>query len=383
MLESLREFAVTDKQREVLDAVIQHGSHRKAALALNMNHSTVDDHINKLKQHAAVNLISAHSSPTKVPAGYAIKGTTTLRKEGVEVMQWVKTDRDAAASQQILIDFANSLGEQVKGLAPIVCQPGSTDEDLLCVYPLSDPHFGLRAWVEDTGSNFLLEDAERLTCGAIDRLVETAPAATTGLLLCLGDLFHANDESNSTQSGHVLDVDGRWAKVQQVGLKSMIHCIQRMLEKHEKVIFRINRGNHDRNSSYALALMMSCYFHEQKRVHIDMSPAAYWYYQFGKVLIGSSHGDTIKGPAMVGLMAADRPEAWGETKHRYWMVGHIHHQDSKEYPGGIVEYFRTLCARDAWHAGQDYRAGRDMRLIVMHKEHGEIERHRCDIGMLH
>jgi len=29
-----------------------------------------------------------------------------------------------------------------------------------------------------------------------------------------------------------------------------------------------------------------------------------------------------------------------------------------------------------------YRAGRDMRLIVLHKEYGEVERHRCDISML-
>jgi hypothetical protein len=107
-----------------------------------------------------------------------------------------------------------------------------------------------------------------------------------------------------------------------------------------------------------------------------------WYYRFGKVLIGSTHGDTIKGGDMVAVMAADRPEDWGATVHRHVYVGHVHHHDSKEYRGGTVEYFRTLAARDAWHAGQGYRAGRDMRLIVMHKDHGEIERHRCDVGML-
>ena len=81
-------------------------------------------------------------------------------------------------------------------------------------------------------------------------------------------------------------------------------------------------------------------------------------------------------------MAADVPELWGATKHRMWFVGHVHHQDIKEYRGCTVEYFRTLAARDAWHAGQGYRAGRDMRLIVLHREHGEIERHRADLGML-
>ena len=95
-----------------------------------------------------------------------------------------------------------------------------------------------------------------------------------------------------------------------------------------------------------------------------------------------THGDTIKEQNLIGVMAADRAEQWGLTKHRYWYVGHVHHVNKKEYPGGVVEYFRTLAAGDAWHHGQGYRSGRDMCLIVLHKDHGEVERHRCDIGMI-
>jgi len=32
--------------------------------------------------------------------------------------------------------------------------------------------------------------------------------------------------------------------------------------------------------------------------------------------------------------------------------------------------------------GHGYRAGRDMRCIVHHKQYGEIERHRCDVAMI-
>ena len=93
-------------------------------------------------------------------------------------------------------------------------------------------------------------------------------------------------------------------------------------------------------------------------------------------------GDTVKMANLPGVMACDRSEDWGQTTHRYWYQGHIHHEDRKEFPGVVVEAFRTLAARDAWHAGQGYRAGRDMNLIVHHKDYGEIERHRCDIAML-
>jgi hypothetical protein len=238
------------------------------------------------------------------------------------------------------------------------------------------------AWWQDCGDNFDLEIAERLTKGAVDRLVNSAPPSKRALLLNLGDMFHADNQDNTTRSGHQLDVDGRWKKVLQVGLRAMIHCIRRLLEKHDEVVVRVNAGNHDGHSSYAMAMMLDCYFSSEPRVSIDLSPSPLWYLHFGQNLIGSTHGDTVKGKDMMGVMAADMPVQWGQSKHRYWYVGHVHHQDVKEYPGGVVEYFRTLAARDAWHYGQGYRAGRDMRLIVLHREHGEVERHRCDVGML-
>jgi len=380
-IDSFAEFC-TVRQLEVLKTIKSTGSQRKAAQELGVSKGTVSACINSVRVKAAARNIQEHASPCKVPMGYAIKGTTTLRKNGEEVMQWVKTDRDALATQQVLIDFANSLSETVKGLAPFIAAPEHINDDLMCVIPIGDPHFGLKVWAQEGGANFDLAIAEAMTQGAIDRLIASAPPAKTALLLNLGDMIHADSQNNTTTAGTTVDVDGRWAKIQQIGLRSMLYCINRLLEKHEKVIFRLNRGNHDKHGAYQLSMMISCYFHNQPRVEVDLSPAAVWYYQFGKVLLGSTHGDTIKEQNMMGVMAADKSQMWGVTKHRYWYVGHVHHVNKKEYPGGIVEYFRTLAPGDAWHHGQGYRAGRDMCLIVLHKEHGEIERHRCDIGML-
>jgi len=47
--------------------------------------------------------------------------------------------------------------------------------------------------------------------------------------------------------------------------------------------------------------------------------------------------------------------------------------------GTLVERFRTLSARDAWHAESGYLAGREMVLIVLHKEFGEVERHTASL----
>lgn len=381
--ERLKEWA-TETQCRYIDAVIQHGSMREAARHLGVNFTTVRDAIRAAQGRAAIKGFSpAHDMTKTVPDPFVVKGTSTLYDEtGKPRMQWVKSQLSEDKREALLREFAQSLADGVKGLAPISTPPSKRADDLLCVYPWGDPHFGMYAWWQDAGADFDLDTAERLTCSAVDRLVSSAPEGSVGMLLNLGDMFHADNQRNTTNSGHQLDVDGRWSKVQQVGLRAMIHCIRRMLEKHTIVIVRINKGNHDGHSSYALSLMLSCFFHSDPRVLVDLSPGLCWYYQFGSVLIGSTHGDTIKGKDMGAVMAADKPREWGNTTHRYWYVGHIHHKDVKEYPGVIVEYMRTLAARDAWHQGMGYRAGRDMQLIVHHREHGEIERHRCDVGML-
>lgn len=378
----LRSFA-TVRQLEIMDAIEQHGSYAKASKAMALSSGTVGNTISLLKAKAARQGWSPeHDLTHPVAPGQILRGASTLYRDGKAVLQWVKSSANHDAMEATMREFALTLAQDVKGLAPSIPKPKHANSDLMVVVPMGDPHFGMYAWWEDAGDNFDLDIAEKLTCGAIDRLIASAPNAEVGLMLNLGDMFHADNQKNQSASGHQLDVDGRWAKVQQVGLRAMIHGINRMLEKFPKVIFRINRGNHDGHSSYALALMLSCYFHNEGRVDIDLSPNTVWYYQFGRVLLGSTHGDTIKGKDMIGIMATDKPKEWGTSQHRYWYVGHVHHQDLKEYPGGVVEYFRTLAARDAWHSGQGYRAGRDMRLIVLHREHGEIERHRCDIGML-
>jgi hypothetical protein len=381
--DKLAQYA-TNRQWEYYSKSCELGSNRAAAKFFGVTATVVDVAVRGLKAKAALAGYSPNHDMTRAaPEPFIVRGVSTYyNAEGKASGQWVKTRVDDSKLEEIVRNFVADLAEDIKGLAPITPPPAITSDNVLTVIPMGDPHFGLYAWAKDAGDDFDLDIAEKLTCSAIDRLIASSPNTHTALLLNLGDMFHADNQKNITNSGHQLDVDGRWAKVQQVGLRAIIYCLKRLLEKHQKVVFRINKGNHDGHSSYALALMISCYFHNEPRMEVDLSPAVCWYYTFGKVLIGSTHGDTVKGKDMLSIMAADKSEDWGRSKFRYWYVGHVHHKDVKEYHGGVVEYFRTLAARDAWHQGQGYRAGRDMCAIILHKEYGEIERHTCDIGMI-
>jgi hypothetical protein len=377
------EFA-TPTQRRYLALIAEHGTARKVEIALGLGNDTVQKCVRAMKRKAAAKGYAPEYDMTRpAPAGFSVKGASTYyNADGKPVGQWIKTNRDHAETEEILREFAAELCKEVKPLPKIKARAPHGDADLMACYVLGDPHFGMRAWAPEAGEDFDLDIADRVTKGAVDRLVGSAPSAATALLLNLGDMFHADNQNNQSKSGHQLDVDGRYRKVQRVGMLAMVYAVRRLLEKHARVIVRVNSGNHDDLSSHALAMMLDCFFHQEPRVEIDLSPAVHWYLEFGAVLIGSTHGDRAKGPDLPGIMATDKAEAWGRTQFRYWYLGHVHHSDKKEYRGAMVEYFRTLAAKDAWHAGEGYRSGRDMQLIVLHRQFGETERHRCDVAML-
>ena len=328
-------------------------------------------------------LLEVYPKLTKINP-FVVKAKSTLYDiDGNAKLTWVKESLDERLADAAIKEFIAGLVEGARGLSPAIPAPTHCNADLLAVYPQGDPHLGLLAMESETGANFDLKIAEQLMCAAIDRLVASAPDAETGLILELGDLLHSDNQTNRTpQSGHQLDVDSRWTKVMQVGLRTMVYCINRVMSKHKKVIVRLVQGTHDSHSAFALALALDAYYHNNERVKIDLSPAVFWYYDFGNTLIGCTHGDSCKSDNLPSIMAADQPVLWGASKFRYWYHGHIHHNSVKEFPGCMVESFRTLAGKDAWHAASGYRSGRSMSMIVHHKLYGEVERHTADISML-
>jgi hypothetical protein len=106
------------------------------------------------------------------------------------------------------------------------------------------------------------------------------------------------------------------------------------------------------------------------------------YFRFHNTLIGVTHGDKVKAEALPLLMAAERKQDWGETSHRVWITGHVHHTSVKEFVGCTVETVNTLAARDAWHAEKGYLSDRNMKAIIHHRQNGEVARNTVSVEML-
>jgi len=319
-----------------------------------------------------------------IPAGHRVKGVSTLLDPlGGIVNQWVKTTETRETPEDTIARIMESLPHRVKALEPIPKPRAKLDSDLLACYPLGDPHIGMLAWAAESGENFDLKIAEKLLRGGIEDLIERGPNASEALIVNLGDFFHFdNDAMNTTRGAHHLDVDGRSARVLEVGMHIFVCIVEAALRKHAIVTVDCVAGNHDQHTSIMVSIALRAHFLKNKRVVVLLDPSPRHYHRFGKVLLGTTHGDKGKIGNLPMVMAEERASDWGATKFRYWLHGHIHHVQKKELGGCVIEAFRTLAPRDSWHAGQGYTAGRDTHRIVYHKEYGEVSREVCNVDRL-
>lgn len=380
---ALLQFA-TPTQRRYLEETIRQGSMRKAAMKLGVNKSSVEQAYNRVRNAASLRGYSPEHDMTKVvPPTHYVKGTSTLYDRYNEpILQWVKSQADSDMMQETAEQMARAFFEDRKPLKPLK-PPKKVDEDLQTTYVLSDLHLGMFSWARETGDDYDCEVASELLMNAMHRLVSRAPASKYCVIAQLGDLLHLDDDTNQTKRGkNALDVDTRYQRVSEVGFSLYRYAIDIALRRHGHVHVVNVPGNHDDISSWWLGVAIEVAYANEARVTVDNSPGPYFYHRFGNNLFGFTHGNDAKMEDLGEIMVSDVPSDVGETEYRFWYTGHVHHQQIKELRSCLVESFRTLAAKDAWHSKKGYRSKRDMRCIVHHRELGEDERFRVGVREL-
>lgn len=314
----------------------------------------------------------------QMPPGQILKGVSAyVDNDGRVRQQWIKTKTDGAT-----VDLVNVLTDTFKayrGRSQLVPPPRRIERDILSVYPIADPHIGMLSWRPQTGADYDLKIAIERLLDCSSSLVAKAERSREGLIVNLGDWYHANDQRNVTpRSGHQLDVDGRWYKVLQAGVKTMMRLIDLALAKHERVEVVNIPGNHDPEAACAQALALSTFYANNKRVKIAF-PSDIYYRRFGNTLLGAAHGDKAPPSRLAMAMAVDERKAWGETAYHWFMFGHIH-KDKLDTIGDVrVEAFSTIADKDNHASGGAWRSAQALNVVTLHKRDGEIGRHRVNI----
>lgn len=326
-------------------------------------------------KRAAAVVWGPHLDPDIVPPGFRVRGVSVLRDaDGHVKLSWHKTTKEPDDPYETARAVAEGLVAGGLGALPELPPPAVSNDELLSVYPLGDPHIGLYTWAAECGESFDLDIAERQYLAVASRLLPRAPVGSDALIIDLGDFFHADDPANRTSSGrNTVDVDTRYERVITTGIRIMRTLVDAALVQHRTVRLWCLRGNHDDRSTLTLREAMRGIYCNNPRVIVDATPGKFHYHEFGASLLGGVHGDGLKGRrgrTLLECVVTDQREAWGRTKHAKMYVGHVHHSSVEEHAGLLVETYRTLAPKDSWHTATGYRSGRDTRLDIWHRDYG-------------
>lgn len=358
---------ITSKQQEAIDAVQMHGSQRKAAAALGIGQSALQERLERAR---------AHIDPAIQDSMNAV-GTQL-----VPALAWAKTkSADGTAYSVLLKPAPEDMGQVIRdalssipAIAPITA-PAVADTDLMTVYPLADVHLGMMAWGKETGEDYDTKLAADRVRSWIGQVAQSSPNSATAVLLDVGDLTHANDQTNQTpQSKHQLDTDTRHFKTTQTAIITLALSVETLAAKHERVIVRILPGNHNPAAYMAIMFALGQRYRNNPRIEVQEYPGEFFVHEFGDVMIAAHHGDKASAQGMVNFMADEYAPIWGRTRHRFLFTGHLHHHKSQDIGGVQWEQLRAVAARDAYAVSHAYSARAQLQAITYHKTRGEIQR---------
>ena len=375
---NLISFCETERQKEIIESVIKHGSTKAAAEALHTARRWIQQTIKTVTKRAALKGYSPkHDMIKTCPDPFICKGTSTLyNRNGKVAAQWVKTTID----QEKLAEYLQGVIEaSLANIKPVKIDKYTlkdNDPDILTVYPIADLHVGMLSWLNESGNDYDLEIVEKVFKKILTKLIERAPASKQALICQLGDWIHVDNMKNETErNGNPLDADSRYAKIYMVAMKLIRFAIETAASKHKDVYVINCMGNHDDMGAITMSVALSHIYEKSRRIHILSNPSPRQYFKFGNTLIGATHGYDCIPKDLPIVMATERKEEWGNTDFHYFYCGHIHQDKVTEIGGCKVESFRTVAGRDAWTNSKGYLSGRDLKAIVIHKDYGEIERY--------
>lgn len=251
--------------------------------------------------------------------------------------------------------------------------PRKTQGEWLAIVGLYDVHFGKLCWAPETGTHYDLKIVRRLYRDAIERtMAACCPYKIDRWYLPIGqDMLQCDGIASTTTAGTPQDVDGRYPKIVAACEETLIEAIDKLV-KVAPVECSYHASNHDRHAAFHIARTLAAHYRTVKSVTVDADWRARKYMQYGKTLLGFSHGDKIKPAKLATLMPHEAPEAWSKTTCREFLTGHIHHErvmtTAADQMGSVtVRSLRSMSGHDAWHYESGWVSDRATEAHLYHK----------------
>ena len=307
---------------------------------------------------------------------HRISAVSTLTDgEDRTLLRWVKTKVDTeaqeAAFRAVVVGFCEALPRGAPEPAP----QSLLNSDLLNQFTITDLHFGMLSWREETGADWDLKIAEETLLRWFAAAIAQSPPAATAVLAQLGDLLHHDSHSSVTpEHGHVLDADSRLPKIIRTVIRVLRQIVQWLLQRYELLHVIMADANHDPAGGAWLREMFAAFYENEPRILVNNSASSYYAIEHGAVSLFYHHGHRRKINSVDSVFAGKFRESYGRTRFSYAHIGHQHSDELRSTNLMQVERHETLAAPDAYAANGGWLTGRSAKVITYSKLHGEVGR---------
>ncbi len=379
-----------DKIEEATKALQEYGSQVKAAEALGIARSTLQDRLKKAEHSAMEAAASELGFPAEEVKSYWIKTDNGS--------YYVKRDTDVSYNdlRQGFLDFA-------KQHSPVVKKREYKQADHLLVIDPADIHFNKLALTAETGNEYNLDIAEnRLLNGVADLLAKADMFGIDRIVFVLGnDALHTDSHLPQTTGGTPQDQVTLWWNAYLRAKEAFIQAIT--LCSHYAPVHLVHcPSNHDWRSGWMLSDSISSWFRNDENVitkDSSLSISHRKYIQYGNNLLGFTHGDGAREGELASLMQLEARKAWSESLYATWYCHHLHVKDRKTYgktpmriekdhtavtvirSGSIdpeqnvfVEIVRSPSGSDAWHHRNGYTGKQAIECFMHNVDRGPVVR---------
>ena len=177
------------------------------------------------------------------------------------------------------------------------------------------------------------------------------------ILLPIGnDMLNYDNATYTTTGGTNVSTNGHYHEVFKHACLAVIAAVD-YLQEIAPVDVVIVQGNHDTMLSVALGEVVEARFYNNERVEVMNNPGEWRkYYQYGRNLIGFTHGNNEKATELPLIMAVEQPVMFAECPYRVWHLGHFHKHMVDEYQGVQVAVLPSLVGQDDWHKKMGYNS---------------------------
>lgn len=367
---------VTPAQIKYLEALKEHGSHRKAAEALGCARSAISDAMLRYRKMAAKHGHAPGHFDDGTAPGYRMGKVTIQRGPGGVERVWERQHPETVSLDALIDQCEKRLaGFPALPLRPAP-EPATGHAALLTNFlGLFDLHIGESISSDDPAGRWNISIAKRTIMASIDHAVSVAPKARRMVLCFGGDAAHYDSlKSVTPKSRHVLHADGDASDMIDAVQDVAFYAIDRALEHCEELHVIWAEGNHDEYTTVLMQRLLARVYRDNPRVHVTMSRVPFYALLFGKVMLCVHHGHGAKLEELSGKFAALFRGMWGQAEYAYAHAGHQHHYKAKESNGLLATQHPSLAPSDDYALSKGLVSRRGCLMVTYHDTFGEVSR---------